>query len=92
MVIFLKLRFMTVIANKEFVSNQSKYFNLAFSKEGVVWRDNQMFPVTNESEYDEILEPDEDLYSAITMDELRKRTHEFIHKLFANESISITES
>ena len=83
---------MTVITNEEFVANQNKYFNLPFNEQVFVQMDNRMFPVTSGSEYDEILEPDEDFYSAITMDELRKRTHEFIHKLFANESISVTES
>ena len=84
---------MTVISSKEFATNQSKYFNLALEEQVFVQRDNQMFLVTSANEYDEVLEPDDDFYSAITMDELRERTHKFIHKLFANnESNSITES
>ena len=35
--------------------------------------------------YDELLEPDEDLHRAISMEELRTSVHEHIHKLFANK-------
>ena len=37
------------------------------------------------SEYDEILEPDEDFYSAITKEELLKGIHEDLEKFFANK-------
>ena len=36
-------------------------------------------------------EPDEDFYRSVTIDELKEKSHEFIHKLFANnESNSVT--
>ena len=41
-------------------------------------------PVGNRSEQP-ILEPDDDLRRAITMDELRERTYEVIDKFFANK-------
>jgi len=46
------------------------------------------------NEYDKVLEPDEDFYRAITMDELRKRVKEDIHQWYKekNESSSITRS
>ena len=46
------------------------------------------------NEYDKVLEPDEDFYRAITIDELRKRVKEDIHQWYKerNESNSITRS
>jgi len=37
------------------------------------------------NEYDKVLEPDEDFYSAITMDELLEGVLEDIHKFYANK-------
>jgi predicted transcriptional regulator len=78
---------MTVVSSKEFASHQKKYFDMARNDKVVIKRGKNTFhlicePVENASEYDEILEPDEDFYRAITMDELKKRTHEVIHKFF----------
>lgn len=47
------------------------------------------FPLTGtildpkKSEYDEILEPDDDLRSAITAEQLIKELHQYIDKMFA---------
>ena len=61
---------MLQIREKEFTPNPVKYFN------------KNMFPAVNKSEYDEILEPDDDLRSAITAKELLKMLHEDIHQMF----------
>jgi len=39
----------------------------------------------NTNEYDKVLEPDEDFYSAITKEELLKGIHEDIEKFFASK-------
>ena len=40
---------------------------------------------SNTNEYDKVLEPDEDFYRAITMDELLEGVLEDIHKFYANK-------
>ena len=42
-------------------------------------------PVEMQYPEQKILEPDDDLRRAITMDELRERTYEVIEKFFANK-------
>jgi len=90
---------MTVINSKEFATNQNKYFDMAMNERIFVQRGDSMFHLRYANDDDTTVkervyyEPDEDFYRSITMDELRERTHEFIHKLFANnenESNSIT--
>ena len=81
---------MTIVSSKEFATNQDRYYDLAVSDDVFIERDDDMFHLMcatadDAGAYDEILEPDEDFYRAITMDELRMRTHEFIHKLFAKQ-------
>jgi hypothetical protein len=81
---------MTIVSSKEFATNQEMYFDLAVIDEVFIERDDDLFHLMrttadNMDGYDEVLEPDEDFRRAITMDELRERTHEFIHKLFANK-------
>ena len=90
---------MTVINSKEFAMDQNKYLNLAVNDDVFIKRGENTFRLTctnggsttaKERVY---YEPDEDFYRSITMDELREKTHEFIHKLFANnenESNSVT--
>ena len=82
---------MTVVSSKEFVSNEDKYFNLALDEQVYVKRGDYMFHIIC-SNIDEIntkeqaiLQPDDDLRSAITMDELKERAHEIIHNFFANK-------
>jgi len=89
---------MTVVSTKEFNSNQKKYFDMAIDEHVVIKRGENMFHLTcsnynNLDEYDEVLEPDDDLQNAITMDELLERTYKVINKFFAdkNESISNTK-
>jgi len=81
---------MTVINSKEFISNQSKYFNLAVSEDVCIKRGRNMFylihkPVEKINIPEQpILEPDDDLRRAITADELLERIYDDIDKKFAN--------
>ena len=90
---------MTVVSSQEFAINQNKYFDMALKEQVFVQRGNTMYHIIctnndNATEKERVYcEPDEDFYRSITIDELRKRTHQFVHKLFtSNESNSITGS
>ena len=81
---------MTVVSSKEFATNQTKYYKMAQNEHVVIKRGKNMFHLicTNghhTNEYDEVLEPDEDFFNAITKDELLKGIHEDIEKFFANK-------
>jgi len=81
---------MTLISSKEFATKPAKYYNLAINEQVAIRRGKNMFHLicTNghhSSEYDEVLEPDEDLNNAITMDELLERTYGVIHKFFEDK-------
>ena len=84
---------MTVISSREFAANQTKYFKMAVNEEVAIKRGSGMFhlvyrPIENIPEQ-LVLESDDDLRRAITIDELREKMHTRIHELFAkNESIS----
>ena len=78
---------MTLVSSKEFATKPAKYFNLAINEQVVIRRGKNMFHLVctnghHTNEYDEVLEPDEDLNNAITMDELLERTYGVIHKFF----------
>jgi len=86
---------MTVVSSKEFISNGDKYFDLALEEQVFIKRDDDIFLLIRKnvddmniyhdaSVYEEILEPDDDFYSAITAEELKKRMHLSIHNFFAN--------
>ena len=83
---------MTVVSSKEFSSNQTKYFDLALDEQVFVRRetDNIMFVVTRDIQKHK--KPDDDFRRAITMDELRRRVKENVHKWYVekNESNSLT--
>ena len=85
---------MTVVSSKEFVSNQTKYYNMAAIEEVFIKRGKNMFIVTrvNEQKESKYLSPDEDLRRAIPIDELRRRVKEDIHQWYKerNESSSAT--
>ena len=82
---------MMVVSSKEFISNQNKYFDMALNEDVCIKRKEDMFQLVytnghNTNMYnDEFLEPDEDFYRAISMEELRASVHEHIHKLFAKK-------
>jgi hypothetical protein len=86
---------MTVVSNKEFVTNQEKYFDLALREQVFVKKDNDMFIFTkanNEEITDEVFEPDEDFYRSISIDEFHRRVKEDIHQWYKekNENSRIT--
>jgi len=80
---------MNVINSKEFASNQDKYFDIAKNENVCIRRGNGMFhlmyqPAKTQFSTQAILEPDDNLRSAITAEELLKRVHKDIHNKFAS--------
>jgi len=74
---------MTVVSSKEFATKPTKYYNLAVNEKVAIKRGEKMFHLIctnghNTNEYDEILEPDEDLNTAITIDVLFDKVKENI--------------
>ena len=90
---------MTVVSTKEFNTNQDKYFDLALEEQVYVQNGNNTFLLiykniddmniyNDVSAYEEILEPDEDFYSAISGEEFKKRALEIVekvHRLYSNK-------
>lgn len=84
---------MLIISSREFRDNQKSYFDqVDAGKEIIVQRGKdksyKIVPITKldtviNKEY--ILEPDEDLEKAITMDELLQRVKGDIHKMFNDQ-------
>ena len=75
---------MTVVSSKEFASHQEKYFEMAMEEQVFIQKDDNMFLLINKnidkinichdsSIYEEILEPDEDFYRAISANKFRER-------------------
>ena len=75
---------MTVVSSKEFASHQDKYFDIALNEQVFIQKDNNMFLLVYKniddtdiyheaSVYEEILEPDEDFYSALSVEEFREK-------------------
>ena len=97
---------MTVVSSKEFVVNEDKYFDLALDEQVIIRRGDNVFLLVNKnvndmnvyhdaSVYEEVLEPDDDFRSAITMDEFRERARimvENVHNRYYNESNYIAAS
>ena len=81
---------MTEVSGKEFIANQKRYFDMAIDEKICIKRGKNRFhllyaPDEKQIPPQPILEPDEDFYRAITMDELRESVHEHIHKLFSKK-------
>ena len=75
---------MTVVSTREFNTHQEKYFDLALNEQVYVKRGRNMFVVTKASEPEVIYkEPDDDLRTAITKDELLESLYGYIDKMFA---------
>ena len=94
---------MTVVSSTEFATNQEKYFDLALEEQVFIQKGDNMFLLIyknvddrnsyhDASVYEEILEPDDDLRRAISIDAFREKVHELIDRLYSNESNSNTES
>jgi len=84
---------MTVVSSKDFAANQEKYFDLALDEQVFVKRGENIFLLISKnvndmniyheaSVYEEVLEPDDDLRSAISAKELLEMLHEDIHQMF----------
>jgi len=81
---------MTLVSSKEFATKPAKYYNLAQNEQVVIRRGKSMYhlmytplPVETYPEQP-ILEPDENLRRAITIEELLDRIHKDIHNKFKN--------
>ena len=75
---------MTVVSSKEFTSHQDKYFEMAMDEQVFIQNGDNMFLLIYKnmddmniyheaSVYEEVLEPDEDFYKALSAEEFRKR-------------------
>ena len=82
---------MTVVSSKEFATHQDKYYDLAVSEEVLIEKGNDKFHLVHApfgKTYippQPILEPDEEFYSSITVEELLVGIHEDIDKMFAKK-------
>ena len=79
---------MTVISSKEFATKPARYYRLAQNEQVFIKRGKNMYHLTGTNgrqtnEYDEILEPDDDLRRAITIDEFRILVKEDIHQIYS---------
>jgi len=78
---------MTVISTQEFVANQNKYFDMAIEHDIHIKRGLNMYQLictnfNNTNISDEILEPDDDLRRAISMDEFLTGVKEDLRQIF----------
>jgi len=86
---------MTVVSSKEFATNQPKYYNLAINEDVIIKRGSKMFhllykPIEKSNIAQQpILEPDDDLRRAISIDEIREKVHMRIHELFKKNENTI---
>ena len=77
---------MTVISSTEFAINQNRYFDMAMKEQVFVKKDENMFLLTYTNKHEEsdmIFEPDEDFYRSISMEEVQKKLHKVIDKLYS---------
>jgi hypothetical protein len=78
---------MTVVSTKEFNAHQDMYLDMALDEDIFVKRGDLTYSVSiadngYSSEYDEVLEPDEDFRRAITMDEFLIGVKEDLREIF----------
>ena len=78
---------MVLVNSADFATHQEKYFNLAMDNEVHIKNGQYMFRLVYEPVVAEqpILEPDEDFYNAITIDELKERMSVSIRQFFADK-------
>jgi len=76
---------MQVISSSEFATHQQKYFDLARREQLLVNDGKYMFRITCEPIVAEqiVLQPDDDLHSAITFDELLVGVKEDLREMFS---------
>jgi len=81
---------MTIVTANEFNSNSQKYFSMAVNSEICIKDDNYMFHLTgNPIDEQMILQPDDDLRRAITLDELFDGARNHIKTIFTKNLIII---
>lgn len=82
---------MPIISSKEFATNQEKYFDMALDEQVIVKRGDYMFQIICSNfdavniEEQAVLEPDDDLRSAITKEEFKAKAREMIHHFFVDK-------
>ena len=89
--LILKIKTMTLVSPKEFNTYQDKYLDLAINEDVCIKRGDSMYRLMYcplEIQYPEqsILEPDDDLRSAIPMTEVRDRVIDYIRRKNAMHS------
>jgi predicted transcriptional regulator len=77
---------MTIINNKEFATNQKKYFDMAINEEVFIKKNKNMFhlaTITDNIQAKERVyyEPDEDFDNSITSEELKEKALEIVEKI-----------
>ena len=74
---------MVLVNSAEFATDQEKYFNMAMNNDVHIKSGQNMFRIVYEPVVAEqpILEPDEDFYRAITMDEFKQKVLVMVDKL-----------
>ena len=80
---------MTVVSSKEFATHQDKYYDLAVREEVAIDRGDNVFrlvhaPFKEVYPPQPVLEPDEDFYRSISIEEFLVGVHEDIHEFYAN--------
>jgi hypothetical protein len=81
---------MIEVSSKEFATHQKKYYGMAMDSEVHIKRGQNRFRLMHQPADDEqpILEPDEDLRNAISMEEFTERALEMVervHKRYAKQ-------
>ena len=78
---------MQVVSSTEFATHQDKYFDMAVSHDVCIKRGQKTFQLIYRPTVEEqpILQPDDDLRRAITIDEVRDNIVEYIRKKHANK-------
>jgi Mg2+/Co2+ transporter CorC len=72
---------MTAVSSRKFTSNRDKYndFRRMMTVEDILTEEVGEYAAP--SEYDKILEPDEDFYNALSADEFRVKLIEIVEKI-----------
>ena len=87
---------MTLVSSKEFIADEAKYFDLALNGGVCIQRGDFVFHLVSQNVndrkiyhpacvYEKVLEPDDDLRSAITGEELLTGIYEDLEKFFADK-------
>ena len=74
---------MVLVNSAEFATHQEKYFNLARNNDVCIQNGQDLFQIIYKPTVEEqpVLEPDDDFYRAITMDEFKQKVLVMVDKL-----------